>query len=173
MEPSWIHNMDNQGETPMSRALKCGQIALGDLVLSRAAVGIDPIKEQTTPLHRAANRGAADQVGQYIEAGANTECRDFYGETPLHKAAREAYVDVVELLVTHGADINGGDNYGLTPLHWAVLVGSETVAAFLLDAGADVNARDYFVGNMTPLALAKLMGYNDLAQLLSRHGGTV
>ena len=157
----------------MSRALKCGQIALGDLVLSRAVAGMDPIKEQTTVLHRAANQGEADQVRQCIENGENPDCRDFYGETPLHKAAREAHLDVVELLVTHGAAINGGDNYGLTPLHWAVLVGSEPVAAFLLDSGADVNARDYFVGSMTPLALAKLMGYPELGQLLSRHGGVV
>ena len=157
----------------MSRALKCGQVALGDLVLSRAAVGMDPIKEQTTPLHRAANQGEADRVRQYIKEGENLDCRDFYGETPLHKAAREAHLNVVELLATHGANINAGDNYGLTPLHWTVLVGSETVAAFLLDAGADVNARDYFVGNMTPLGLAKLMRYPDLAHLLSRHGGAV
>ncbi|MFO7776640.1 MAG: ankyrin repeat domain-containing protein [Candidatus Hydrogenedentota bacterium] len=173
MERSWIHNMDNRGETPVSRALKCSQVALGDLVLSRAAVGTDPIKEQTTLLHRVASQGDTDQVRQCIEEGENPDCRDFYGETPLHKAAREAHLQVVEFLATHGADINGRDNYGLTPLHWTVLVGSETVAAFLLDSGADVNARDYFVGNMTPLALAKLMGYNDLAQLLSRHGGTV
>jgi len=165
--------MDSRGETPMSRALKCGQIALGDLVLRRATVGMDPIKEQTTPLHRAASQGRADRARQFVDDGEDLNCQDFYGETPLHKAAREAHLHVAELLVTHGASINARDNYGLTPLHWTVLVGSETVAAFLLDAGADVNARDYFVGNMTPLGLAKLMRYPDLAHLLSRYGGAV
>ncbi len=157
----------------MSRALKCGQVALGDLVLSRATAGMDPVKEQTTRLHQAASLGQTDRVRQCIEDGENTECRDLHGETPLHKAAREAHLDVVELLVTHGAGINTGDNYGLTALHWAVLAGSEAVALLLLSSGADVNARDYFVGNMTPLALAKLMGYTELAQLLNRHGGVV
>ena len=171
MESNWITAMDERGETPVSRALKCGHLAVGDLVLSRDVAARNYKDEQLTPLHWAAQQGEARLLLQYLERGENIEARDLQGETPLHKGAREGHLDVVETLVAHGAEINARDNYGLTPLHWVALAGSEGAAAFLLDSGADVNTRDYFMGGMTPLGLAKLMGYNDLAQLLSRHGG--
>jgi ankyrin repeat protein len=64
------------------------------------------------------------------------------------------------------------NRYGMTSLHWTALNGRADVAKTLLEWGADANARDEYTGGLTPYAIAKLMGYEEVAQTISYHGGT-
>ncbi len=59
----------------------------------------------------------------------------------------------------------------MSPLHWVALNGNEEMAEMLICHGADVNRRDHFSGGLTPLGIAKLMGYEGLGELLGRNGG--
>ncbi len=56
----------------------------------------------------------------------------------------------------------------MTPLHWAAASGDTIVAQLLIAEGANVNAKS--LDGMTPLAVARAMGHEEVADLLTRHG---
>lgn len=172
MEVTWLNALDERGESPMSRALKCGHLAVGDLVLTHSRLANTDAADDMAPLQWAAQHGVEDMVRQYLRWGSDPNETDLWGETPLHKAARNGHLEVARELVSHGANPEAADNYGMTPLHWVALNGREEVAEFLLDVGAEVNAREWFAGGLTAFMLARLMGYERLAVYLARHGGT-
>jgi ankyrin repeat protein len=94
------------------------------------------------------------------------------GETPLHKATRRGHTNSVRALIESGADVNEMDSLGMSSLHWVALNGRTDLAEILLSAGADVNSRDYSYTTMTPLGVAKMMGYEEVAGLIGSYGGT-
>lgn len=172
MEATWLNTVDERGESPMSRALKSGRLALGELVLTHTQQANAYAAGEMPALHWAVQHGAEDMVRQYLCSGSDPDETDGWGETPLHKAARNGQLGAARELISYGANPEAADNYGMTPLHWVALNGREEVAAFLLDVGAEVNTREWFAGGMTPFSLARLMGYDGLAVFLARHGGT-
>jgi uncharacterized protein len=109
-------------------------------------------------------------VQNLLSDQANPSERDTAGETPLHKAARGGHLLTVEALVRSGADVDVPDEEGLTALLWASMNGRADVAEVLIERGADVNGRVGAVGDMTPLGVAELMGYAEVATLLGSHG---
>jgi ankyrin repeat protein len=60
------------------------------------------------------------------------------------------------------------DDRGWTFLHQEALAGNMATVKVLLDAGADVNARTGH--GMTPLQLAKSLGWDKVAALLASKG---
>jgi len=50
-----------------------------------------------------------------------------------------------------------------------VLSDREGLAQILLASGADAHAREWICGGLTPLGMARTMGYYELAELL-KHG---
>ena len=64
------------------------------------------------------------------------------------------------------------DSLGMSSLHWIALNGRTDLAEILLSAGADVTSRDHSYTSMTPLGVAKMMGYEDVADLIGAYGGT-
>jgi len=83
------------------------------------------------------------EARELIEAGADVNERDDFGETPLHSRRDEGFV---KLLIESGADVTIKNIYLNTPLHFQ---DNEGVVRLLIKAGADVNARNIY-GN-TPL----------------------
>ena len=93
------------------------------------------------------------------------------GRQPLYSQA------TVRLLLDHGAEINGSkrcpqeaEKYPRTlqpPLIRALDDETPSMVEFLVLNGADVNATS---GPETPLHLARRMGYDEIADLLVRHG---
>lgn len=60
-------------------------------------------------------------VERFIEAGANVNFKDKYGDTPLMTAiSRLISVDIINILIKAGANVNTKDNRGVTPLSRAV-----------------------------------------------------
>ncbi len=101
MEKSWIHREDALGETPLVRAMRCGNRTLIEFML-----GLDRPDEPATPvetpedsLQSAAYWGAAQAVHALLENGVDATDRDDSGETPLHKAARNGHRETVEALL--------------------------------------------------------------------------
>ena len=106
-----------------------------------------------------------------LATGADPGERDVTGETPLHKAARRGHPNSVQALIESGADVNEMDSLGMSSLHWVAMNGRTDVAEILLSAGADVHSRDYAYTSMTPLGVAKLMGYDEVADMIGAYGG--
>ncbi len=127
-------------------------------------------------LHEAAENGDVDLVREFIEAGADLNAKNIFGDSPLHKAVHKGHLPVVTLLVDSGADIGVENiNGGLTPLHLAAYRGHADVVRYLVRMNADVNAKDA-VG-MTPLRLASVklaIGFKEFVEIvefLKQHGG--
>ena len=168
----WFYTMDAEGETPMSRALKSGQRTLQEIMIRQELADAPDRGAGDTLLQRASYWGMENAVRKLLAGGANPDERDETGETPLHKATRRGHVNSVRALIENGADVNDMDGFGMSSLHWVALNGRSDVAEILLSSGADVNIRDNYVTNMTPLAVAKMMGYEDIASLIGEYGGT-
>ena len=172
MRHQWYYVMDAEGETPMSRAVKSGHLALTTFMLRQRHEDAPENSGSGSLLQRAAYWGLEHAVQRLLEGGADPSERDQRGETPLHKAARRGHLSAVEALLESGADVNVATSSGMTTLHWAALNGREDLAELLLENGAAVNARERLSGGLTPLAMAKLMGYEELAEYLGSRGGT-
>jgi cytohesin len=97
-----------------------------------------------------------------LEAGAEVNAPNKYGKTPLHKADT---AEIARLLLEAGAEVNATDNDGETPLH---LARTAEEARLLLEAGAEVNATDNY--GDTPLDEAEVLGRPEVARLLRQHG---
>jgi ankyrin repeat protein len=166
---SWLEVMDDNGETPSTRALKSGSFTLTEVICAyeeRCQRSDNP-----SAIHAAAAKGDDETLEECIRLGQDVDAMDEHGETPLHVAVREGQEMTVMTLLHAGASSALRDGVGLLPIHWAVLKGCPGLVLLLLQYGADVNGRDDF-GAMTPFTYAKLLDYKELARLLSRHGGT-
>jgi ankyrin repeat protein len=89
----------------------------------------------------------------------------------MHEAARNQDVAGVKSYIDAGDDMNAFDIYGLTPLHYAALHDLLDLAKLLINRGAHVNQRDYARTDLTPMALAKHMGREEVSAYLRQYGG--
>ncbi|XP_075250241.1 uncharacterized protein LOC142342665 isoform X3 [Convolutriloba macropyga] len=92
-------------------------------------------------------------VDSLINAGADVNTRDVFGQSLLHEVARAWHVSVAEYLVDKGADINCRDYLGRTPLHVAAAVDYPDMIEVLLENGAVLETLT-FEENQTPLHFA-------------------
>jgi len=166
---SWLDVLDEDGETPMTRAFKSGNFGLTQIVCEYEKK--NGLVEGEDPIHRAAFLGQDELIEKYIQEGVDPDVRDSHGETALHKAVRQGHYTTVLTLLYNGAIPNVRDGLGLAPLHWLALKGNNQLVELLMQFGADVNVRDSF-GAMTPFTYARLLGYKKLARMLARFGGT-
>ena len=89
----------------------------------------------------AIDRDDAAAAADLLDAGAEVNARDEYGQTGLMNAARDGRTAVARLLVGRGADLDVAAKYGLTALMLAVLRSHIEIVRILVDAGADLDAR--------------------------------
>jgi ankyrin repeat protein len=146
-------------------------------------------------LLEASRKGDAGELKSAILKGADINTKDDYGRAALHTAAENGYREVVELLLASGADINTRGECNITPaelawhkhedifklllakgadispLHSAVDAGNLSAVEGLIQKGADVNTRTPY--GTTPLGVAALKGFKDIAELLIEHGARV
>lgn len=135
-----------------------------------------------TLLARGANPNQVDNWGESIMTlvitQGNTEIlRTFltHGGDPNKKIKDDTFllycldrarVEDIKLLLTHGADANGTDSKGRTPLIEALQTNNHALVQVLLQFGADVNK----MGQIKPLTLARLLGNQEFAQMLTERG---
>ena len=167
MNAQWLHTMDDTGTTPLIRASQSGRCEVANLMLMQEHHDSPKFYHELSELQRATCWGFEDVVMELIEDGADVTDIDARGETALHKAARLNKFESAKVLLENGADVNTKDSLGMTPLHWASLTGNEPMTELLLENYGDVYARDYFAGGMTPLSIARLMGYDELVTMMS------
>jgi ankyrin repeat protein len=118
-----------------------------------------------TPLHLAVREGSVEIARMLIDAGADLDMEDTWGnKTPLHDAAQNGSVEIARMLIDAGANLNVQDKYGRTPLHWAARFGKIEIVKMLIDAKADLNMQNE--DGWTPLHLAASWGYVEIARML-------
>jgi ankyrin repeat protein len=122
-----------------------------------------------SPLQWAAQHGNIELMQLLLDAGADTERRDFNGDRPLQWAARAGQAGSIMLLVAAGSPVNSADDrYGVSPLHLAARSGYPAAVRILILAGADLDAADQ--SNGTALHEAALIQEPETVRLLLEAG---
>lgn len=94
-----------------------------------------------TAWERAVTRGDVEGVQELLQAGADLNARNRYGQTALMLAAHRGHRAIVQLLLERGPDLNVTAKYGLSALMLAVIAGHVDIARLLARAGADLSLR--------------------------------
>ena len=89
-----------------------------------------------------AKEGDLDKVEQLIDAGADLNIKDKYGNTALLLASRKGHTEIVDKLISCKANLDLVDNYGWTALMEASYKGYTEIVEKLIDVGADVNVKN-------------------------------
>jgi len=116
----------------------------------------------------AIDNGDADRVRSLLDAGADVNALDRYGQTALMNAAHKGYKEIVWLLAKSGADLNHTAKHGLSALMLAVISNHSDVVSVLMEAGADSSLRGYpnTYFSKTALELADSMGHARCSEIL-------
>jgi ankyrin repeat protein len=137
-----------------------------------------PDSTQTVPpdpdyeLLLAAGEGDTAAINNWIEKGANVNCRSVYDEvTPLMYAAQNGHLESVILLLHRGARVNDLPQNHVSALLGACIAGHVFIADTLILNGADVNTKNF--DGVTPLMVAA--AYNDsvMADMLIFYKATI
>ena len=119
-----------------------------------------------TPLHLAAQAGAAKEVRALLKRGSQIDATAAGGATALHHAAGLGHCEAAEALLDAGASVHakasGGGN--VTPLHVAAAGGHAKAVELLLKRGAPPLAIDQ--NGYTALDLAEQLGHAAVARVL-------
>ena len=172
-----LNSVDANGDTPLLRAVKAGDIDSAKLLINKG-VDLDiKNKDGRTALFEAVrNSNDIDIIDLLMEKGANSSIKENSGYSVLYEAmytisSADVRQRVVRILVEKGVDINSVDNYGNTALYFAVLKGDKEIAKLLLDRGAKIDALDKY--GRTILHYAVSIGNNEMCRLLMQDGANV
>lgn len=108
-----------------------------------------------------------------LQAGANPNILNIYGQSSLHAAVWERRTPhaFLGLLLDAGADVDIRARGIDTPLHQAILAGSVDNVRFLIDRGANIEARDE--AGRTGLLKAVKQNQTQVTRLLLKRGARV
>lgn len=166
--PPWYHRMDDQGETPLSRAFKSSYPILVELLLEQEhAHAVSRTETSSSPDNPDSYWGK----GNMIRSMLSDKRTHAQGNSALMKAVCDGQRDIVENLVREGLDVNAANDKGLTSMHWVSLTGRVDIAELLLNHGAEANPISPSGYWPSPAGIALLMGYHDLYDLLCTRGG--
>ena len=164
-----LDKTDENGATNMIRAVKRGDAAATERLLSTGANPNAVDKDGCTALMYAARQGDAKSAGVLLSAGANSGmARKNNGATALIVAAERGHVAFVKMLTATGANPNAALNDGTTALIAAAQHGHVEFVKVLVAAGANPNAADK--DGRTALAHAVRREHEDVVQALLSAG---
>ena len=172
MDHPWMYTMDPYGETPTTRARKSGYTVLAEMLLSqeRALMAKEATPPQTSGEGNA-YWGMSHSVHKMVLDAPAAAGGDGDMDRLLHKATQNGDVEQVKELLAQGANVDHENEQGLTPLHWSALNGRSDLAEILIEHGAAINQREGYTGKLTPMAMALLMGYDDVVEFMAARGG--
>ncbi len=182
-------NLNITGQTALFIATLKDRVDVVKFLIKKGAQVNVQNRYGLSPLLLCAESGNFDLVQVLVQAGADVNIKpqgklaeeDFLaGQTPLYGAAKRGHIAICEYLIQNGADVNAVAMTGITPLYRATEEGHYEVVELLIRHGADVNrspkgqvARDLQIENQTPLLVACLNNYEDIARNLIESGAIV
>jgi ankyrin repeat protein len=187
-----VYAVDSDGFTPLHRAAFAGHPSAAAALLRRAESGSKEDLSRLlaarsrvygkTPLHTAADAGAAELVQLLVNKGSAIEARTWTeASTALHLAALKGHASAIVALARAGANLNARDVLGGTPLGCAARKGHLEAVTVLLDKGAEIDAPGFagtpvapsmaaFMPGHSALATAAAFGKKEVAELLISRG---
>ena len=187
LQASSINQPDNEGNTPLHRAVTQDNLPLVGLLLS-AKANIDAQNaEGLTPLHLAAKQGALLTLHLLLIYQADIHAKDNQGHTPLDYINEKQQTEQLQQILQHtpwdalaserdpfvvawllAAEKNRTkDTQGWTPLHLAACLGHIEAMQDLIANKADIEAKNS--NGWTPLHLAAFLGQPEPVQFLLEH----
>nr|XP_053654674.1 serine/threonine-protein phosphatase 6 regulatory ankyrin repeat subunit B-like [Cherax quadricarinatus] len=106
-----VNCQDDDGQTPLYYAVKNNNVDIVQMLLNNSRC--DPRNKGGTVLHIAVVKGYDDCVKMLLDAGADVNCQDDYGQTPLYYAVRNNNIDIVQMLLNNSRcdPRNKGNNH--------------------------------------------------------------
>ena len=100
-------------------------------------------KRNVTVLMKACVKGNKDTINVLLNAGADPNIANSYGDTCLHDAVQnDCCTEVLQAIISHGIDVNASNKNHVTALIIACHKGNTDAINILLEAGADPNITD-------------------------------
>ena len=121
-------------------------------------------------LHYAVTRGNTDMVGHLLNAGADPNVQDEFGNTPLIMCLEHENDELLEMMLLD-SDVNLCNYERETPLHVLAYQKYPYAVSELLSRGADPNAAD--LHGETPLMIASWQSDLACVKILVEGGATV
>lgn len=140
-----INAATHRGETVLTRAIQSSNIDFIQFLLTQGAdPNLNSGFQDDTPLHRVASHyNSVAMAKVLVEAGADINAVNTYGNTPLYSAASNYQGrDYAAFLLGKNAGLNTLNNFGETPLHYAARYGQEETVRLLLKKGAQNDIKD-------------------------------
>jgi ankyrin repeat protein len=164
-----VNTRDDDGFTPLLRALECGNLDVFRLLLDHNADVHVRDNKGRTPLHFAAHHSHLEFAQELLGRNVVVNARDDKGFTPLLRAldSEHGKPDLLRLLLDNNADVHVRDNKGRNPLHFAAHYGHMEHAQILCKRNAEVNAQDD--DELTPLLRAWERGNFDILRVFLDH----
>ncbi|MDZ4737899.1 MAG: ankyrin repeat domain-containing protein [Rhodospirillaceae bacterium] len=160
---------DGDARTALMLATRANDIEAARLLIEAGADvnAKDSIKD--TPFLYSGAEGLDDILVMTLGTGADLADTNRYGGTALIPACHHAHPSTVRILLATTIDIDHINDLGWTALMETVILGDGgpvflEILNLLLDAGADADIPDH--DGIAPLAHARALGFNSLAQTL-------
>ncbi|PBP25883.1 ankyrin repeat and protein kinase domain containing protein 1 [Diplocarpon rosae] len=168
--------------SPLFKAVERNNIGIVHLLLEHGANAETADKKGRTALMTAAWKNHWHILNSLIVRGADVNAKDERGRNVLHNLGADKQCNwgdsVIELLLKENIHIDGEqgqDKLGRSPLHWACATGKTHLAELLLTRSrfprASVHAAEF--RGKTSLHLAAAHCWDDIVELLLRHGGDI
>ncbi|THX63449.1 hypothetical protein D6D08_08223 [Aureobasidium pullulans] len=171
-----VNATDHRGRSPLSYAVKLGNLRVVEMLLERGAnSNFEDYPQHTrsalTPLARAASHGSTAIMQALFSRHAHVDLRDRFGRTALSFAAAAGEEPALRLLLDHGARPDQSDSSGRTIISYAAEAGSDTIVTLLLRLGVEADPIDDHRG--TPLIYAARNGSAATMSILIAEGANV
>ncbi|RRC98049.1 ankyrin repeat domain-containing protein [Amphritea balenae] len=117
--------------------------------------------------------GEIGNADEFVKEGGRVGLRTSFGVSMLFVSSVAGNEELVEYLLSQNADVNGVNNDGASPLYAAVQLGRLKIVQLLLSANARVNINIKGHAHPTPLHLAVINHFYEIAELLVIAGADV
>ena len=118
----------------------------------------------------ATKAGDLQRVLSLLEAGADIDSLDHYGQTALMNAVLSNDFELTQLLVAQGAKLDHAAKYRLSALMLAIINQRVEMVQLLVEAGANGELEgSYGEFACTPLAYAERHGFYEISNILKAH----